>query len=190
MWGISQSLTRLWCPILQPVKTICKSGTGDGTYLNKLITIVCEHGLISNLCNSLITAIFAWRLANFKPGQIRGPWSKGRKLKGCRFLASSGENLKNMKKNNNYFSMLLNLSFVFKMYRNTETKTMCILYFIQGNVVVWSYGSWMWVHFPFMSRCTRYNIMKGRRFFPGTPDSFTNKTDRHDLTTILLKVAL
>jgi hypothetical protein len=27
-------------------------------------------------------------------------------------------------------------------------------------------------------------------FFPGTPVSSTNKTDRHDITEILLKVAL
>jgi hypothetical protein len=30
----------------------------------------------------------------------------------------------------------------------------------------------------------------GRWFSPGTPVSFTNKTDRHDTTEILLKVAL
>jgi len=30
----------------------------------------------------------------------------------------------------------------------------------------------------------------GRRFSPGSPVFFTNKTDRHDITEILLKVAL
>jgi hypothetical protein len=30
----------------------------------------------------------------------------------------------------------------------------------------------------------------GRWFSPGTPDTSTNKTDRHDITEILLKVAL
>jgi len=30
----------------------------------------------------------------------------------------------------------------------------------------------------------------GRWFSPGTPVSSTNKTDRHDVTEILLKVAL
>jgi len=30
----------------------------------------------------------------------------------------------------------------------------------------------------------------GGFFFPGTPVSSTNKTDRHDITEILLKVAL
>jgi hypothetical protein len=44
------------------------------------------------------------------------------------------------------------------------------------------------------NRCTRYNIMwyslsAGRWFSPGIPVS-TNKTDRHDITDILLKVAL
>jgi hypothetical protein len=29
-----------------------------------------------------------------------------------------------------------------------------------------------------------------RWFYPGTPVSFINKTDRHDITEILLKVAL
>ena len=33
-------------------------------------------------------------------------------------------------------------------------------------------------------------IAKGRWFSPGTPVSSTNKTDRHDITEILLKVAL
>ena len=48
------------------------------------------------------------------------------------------------------------------------------------------------------SVCTRYNIMWkslsvtcGRSVFsPGSPVSSTNKTDRHDITEILLKVAL
>jgi hypothetical protein len=30
----------------------------------------------------------------------------------------------------------------------------------------------------------------GRWFYPGPPVSLTNKTDRHDMTEILLKVAL
>jgi len=45
------------------------------------------------------------------------------------------------------------------------------------------------------ARCTRCNIMckeltAGLLFSPGTPVSFTNKTDRDDITEILLKVAL
>ena len=31
---------------------------------------------------------------------------------------------------------------------------------------------------------------QGRWFFPGTPASYTSKTDRRDITEILLKVAL
>ena len=34
------------------------------------------------------------------------------------------------------------------------------------------------------------SITAGRRFSLGTPVSSTNKTDRHDITAILLKVAL
>ena len=76
----------------------------------------------------------------------------------------------------------------------------------------WLYGSWiynclcneylstltLWVRIPFMTRCTRYNIMwwsvsvtyPGRCFFLGTLVSSNNKTDRHDITEIFLKVAL
>ena len=49
---------------------------------------------------------------------------------------------------------------------------------------------------PSKTRCTRYNIMWKSFsvnfvvvFFPGPPVSSTNKTDRHDRTEILLKVA-
>ena len=35
-----------------------------------------------------------------------------------------------------------------------------------------------------------YHRILGRWFSPGTPGSFTNKTDRQDETEILLKVAL
>jgi transcription initiation factor TFIID subunit TAF12 len=37
---------------------------------------------------------------------------------------------------------------------------------------------------------TKYKQIIGRRFSPGTPFSVTNKTDRHDITKIMLKVAL
>ena len=50
---------------------------------------------------------------------------------------------------------------------------------------------------PVQASCTRNNIMRyslsvthGRSVFsPGTPVSYTNKTDCHDITEILLKVA-
>jgi len=58
----------------------------------------------------------------------------------------------------------------------------------------------IWVQTPFMERCTRNNIMwyslsencdrSNRWFSPGTSVSPTNKTDRHDITEILLKVVL
>ena len=34
------------------------------------------------------------------------------------------------------------------------------------------------------------DLQQVRWFSPGTPVSFTNKTDRHDITKILLKVVL
>jgi hypothetical protein len=51
---------------------------------------------------------------------------------------------------------------------------------------------------PAQTRCTRYNSMwtnlsvtcAGRWFSQGTPISSTNKTDRHDICEILLKVTL
>ena len=65
----------------------------------------------------------------------------------------------------------------------------------------WSYGSWiyiylcnqclsplmLWVRISIRERCT---LAKGRWFSPGLPVSSTNKTDRHDITEIVLKVAL
>jgi hypothetical protein len=37
---------------------------------------------------------------------------------------------------------------------------------------------------------TLFGVVTGRCFSPGIPVSYTNKTDRHDITEILLKVAL
>ena len=71
----------------------------------------------------------------------------------------------------------------------------------------WSYG-YMYnkrlsplklrVRIPLMARCTRYNSMCSSlsvtcgmsEFFPGTLISFTNKADCHDITEILLELAL
>ena len=76
----------------------------------------------------------------------------------------------------------------------------------------WSYGSqiysylcnqclsqlMLWVRIPLMARCAQYNIMwyslivtcDSRGFSPGTTVFSINKPDRHDITEILLKVAL
>jgi hypothetical protein len=80
---------------------------------------------------------------------------------------------------------------------------------IKGESWSWSYGSWiykylcnqclsplkLWVRTPFMARWTRYTLcdkvcqwLAAGRWF--TPISSTNKTDRRDITEILLKVAL
>ena len=86
-------------------------------------------------------------------------------------------------------------------------KLLCCSYF-KGS---WSYGSWIYNYLCnqclsplkivssnwFMARCTRYNISgdkvcqwlaTGRWFFPGIPIFPANKTDRHDITEISLKV--
>jgi len=74
----------------------------------------------------------------------------------------------------------------------------------------WSYGSWiynylcnqclsplvLWVRISIRARCTTLCdkvcqwLAAGRWFSPGIPVSSTNKTDRHDITEMLLKVAL
>ena len=74
----------------------------------------------------------------------------------------------------------------------------------------WSYGSWiynylcnqclsslmLWVRISIRARCTTLCdkvcqwLRTGRWFSLGPPVSFTNKTDRHDIAEMLLKVAL
>ena len=74
----------------------------------------------------------------------------------------------------------------------------------------WSYGSWiynyicdqclsplvLWVKISIRARCTTlwFKVCQwlatGLWFSPGPPVSTTNKTDHHDITKILLKVAL
>jgi hypothetical protein len=83
---------------------------------------------------------------------------------------------------------------------------------IKGPSCSWPYGSWInnypwnqclsplkvWDQIPIMARCTRYNIMwkvcrklaVGRWFSTVTHVSATNKSNCHDITEILLKVAL
>jgi hypothetical protein len=78
--------------------------------------------------------------------------------------------------------------------------------FLKGLSWSWSYCSWiynylcnqclslitLWVRIPFMAKCTRYSIMWSS--LSVTCDRSvvfsTNKTDHHDITEILLKVAL
>ena len=87
---------------------------------------------------------------------------------------------------------------------------MFITYTIRGTSLSWSYGSWiynylcnqcqsplmLWVRISTRARCTTlcdkvYQwLATGLWFSPGPPVSSTNKTDRHDITEILLKVAL
>ena len=75
--------------------------------------------------------------------------------------------------------------------------------------MVWSYGSWIYylcnqclsplmlrVRISIRARCTTLCdkvcrwFATGQLFSPGSPVSSTNKTDRHDIPEILLKVAL
>ena len=83
------------------------------------------------------------------------------------------------------------------------------LLYMKGPSWPWSYDSWiynylwnqclsslMWVRISISARCTTLCdkvcqwLATGRWFFPDPPVSSTNKTDRHDIAEILLKVAL
>ena len=79
-----------------------------------------------------------------------------------------------------------------------------------GSSWPWSYDNWiynylcnqcltplmLWVRISIRARCTTLCdkvcqwLATGRCFFPGPPGSSNNKTDRHDITEILLKVTL
>ena len=87
-----------------------------------------------------------------------------------------------------------------------------IVRIVQGPSWSWSYGTWidnylcnqclspltLWVRIPlrrgilYITLCDKVCqwLAAGRWFFPVTLISFTNKTDRHDITEILLKVVL
>ena len=87
-----------------------------------------------------------------------------------------------------------------------------IMHFLysEGQSWSWFYGSWsynyicnkcpsplmLWVRIPIRARCTTLcdkvcqGLATGRWFSLGAPVSSTNKTDRHDITEILLKVVI
>jgi len=85
-----------------------------------------------------------------------------------------------------------------------------VLLMVEGPSWPWLYGSWiynylcnqcplpprLWVRISIRARCTTLCdkvckwLATGRCFSVGPPVSFTNKTDRHDITEILLKVTL
>jgi hypothetical protein len=80
--------------------------------------------------------------------------------------------------------------YLFSQRKSPETRVI----FQLGQSWSWSYGSWIFNYLcnqclsplmlnPTQERCTRCKIM-------GTEVSSTNKTDCHDITEILLKVAL
>ena len=98
--------------------------------------------------------------------------------------------------------------FVFHVFHSILQRTMIHM----GPSWPWSYGSWiysylcnqclsplmLWVRISNRARYTTQSIhdkicqwlATDRWFSPGTPVSSTSKTDRHDITKILLKVAL
>ena len=81
---------------------------------------------------------------------------------------------------------------------------------VEGSSWPWSYGNWiynylcnhclsplmLWARISIKARCTALCdkvcqwLAKGHWFSPGPPVSSINKTDRHDITEILLKVVL
>ena len=88
--------------------------------------------------------------------------------------------------------MSCNLSFIF------NHPVICVVVF---NYLCnrWLSPLKLWYRISLMAGCARYNIIcdkvgerhaAGRWFSPHTPVSFTNKTDHHDITEIVLKVVL
>jgi hypothetical protein len=108
-----------------------------------------------------------------------------------------------------YLSLLSELSFHNKY---AFIITLTFLQFLTGPSWSWSYGSWiynylcnqcisplkMWVKIPLRKSVLDTTLCDkicqwfatGRWFSPGPPVSSTNKTDRHDITEMLLKVEL
>ena len=99
---------------------------------------------------------------------------------------------------------------ILDLLRQGEKKVVPPLHKKVGPLWPWSYGSWiynylcnqclsplmLWGRILIRARCTTLCdkvcqwVATGRWFSPGPPVSFTNKTDRHDITEILLKVML
>jgi hypothetical protein len=95
-------------------------------------------------------------------------------------------------------------------FRRVVISVVFILIQLRNHCWSRSYGSWiynylcnqclspvmLWVRISIRARCTTLCdkvcqwFATGRWFSPGPPVSSTNKTDRHDITEILLKVAL
>ena len=104
---------------------------------------------------------------------------------------------------------VINKKVIYKCNLNAQFST---TQSILGPSWPWSYGNWiynylfhqclsplmLWVRISIRARCTTLcdkvcqwlSLATGRWFPPGPPVSSTNKTDRHDITEILLKVAL
>jgi hypothetical protein len=82
--------------------------------------------------------------------------------------------------------------------------SLCLSYYFQGPSYSRSYGSWiynylcnrclsplmLWVRILTLCDKVCQWLVAGQWIFPGTPISSTNKTGCHDITEILLKVAL
>jgi hypothetical protein len=106
-----------------------------------------------------------------------------------------------------HFQLLKKVNFLTFMLHWESTTT---LQMVHGPSWLWSYGSWiynylcnqcisplmLWVRISIRARCTTLRgkvcqwLATGWCFFPCPTVSSTNKTDRHDITEILLKVAL
>ena len=88
------------------------------------------------------------------------------------------------------------------MHSSFNSEMIGVQYFLRNFNLEFERGRYysvlkLWVRTPFMARCTRWNIMycslsvscDRSVVFRGTPVSSTNKTDCHNITKILLKVA-
>ena len=109
----------------------------------------------------------------------------------------------------NFFPLVTTASSLLHTWSMTFTIHETLQWHPLGPSWLWSYGSWiynylcnhclsplmLWVRISIRARCTTLCdkvcqwLATGRWFYPGPPISSTNKTDRDDITEILLKVA-
>ena len=97
-----------------------------------------------------------------------------------------------------YFSV--NMLYIFKIERNNSIhSSVAVVNYYSTLIPIIFHRLMLRVWTPFKAMCTKYNTLcdkvcqwlaTGRWFSPGTPDSSSDKTDRHHITELLLKVVL
>ena len=93
-----------------------------------------------------------------------------------------------------YISLFITLHYIEASYyeRKIYTFVIVILWYLNLQPPVQSVliTTKLWVRILFSATCTRWWLAVDRWFSVRTPVSYTNNSDLHDITEILLKVAL